>query len=373
MNLKLGDAVTELKTMPPGSIDLILTDPPYGATKNSWDRGVGREQFEVWFDLLFSVAKPNAIIASMASGPLLTYLLSRKEYRFRYIWVKNQATGAMHAARRPLAAFEDIVVMCKGTKWQYHPQLSDGHPPRETWKARSASTGRNYGNHSVQRKADARTGKTTRYPTSVITDIPCVPQQSKDRHPTQKPVELMEYLIKTFSRPGDLILDPFMGSGTTGVACVRTGRRFVGVEADEGFFGTAKERVGDARKESAVGRKRKASNTADASGPRKRSHTPQTDAPVAHFWREAVRANKIAALGGQLGSRAITKGEIHAAFLKEFPASTGKCLAIFAKETKHLFLGKGVALDECREVISGLRVSKFVFPCQDELKALLQL
>ena len=235
INLMLGDCLERMKEIPNGSVDLVLADPPYGTTACKWDSVIPLDN--MW-EQLKRVIKPNGIIAMTASQPFTTTLISSNLKMFKYCWVweKNRATNFPNAKRRPLTAHEDIVVFINGSLW-YNPQKTEGHPP--TNSARGASQGTIYNGDNVR---NYQGGETTRFPRTVQR-VDC----ERGLHPTQKPVALMEYLIKTYSNEGETVLDFTMGSGTTGVACVNTGRSFIGIEMDENYFNIATKRIASAQ------------------------------------------------------------------------------------------------------------------------------
>lgn len=234
MNLLHGDCLEHLKDIPDQSVDLILTDPPYGSTMCKWDVII---PFDALWPELKRVIKPNGAIVLTASQPFTTALIASniKAYRHAWVWEKNFATNFFHAKRMPLRTTEDVIVFGYSSP-QYFPQKTDGHIP--TQSARGRSDGVLY--HGVNRR-DYDGGDTTRYPTNVLRFKAADPKNRL--HPTQKPVALLEYLIKTYTLPGETVLDFTMGSGSTGVACINTSRQFVGIEKDDHYFEVAKSRL----------------------------------------------------------------------------------------------------------------------------------
>ena len=235
MQLMLGDCLERMKEIPDGSIDLILTDPPYGTTACKWDSVI---DLPLMWEQLKRITKPNGAIVMTASQPFTTTLISSNLQMFKYCWVweKNRATNFPNAKKRPMTSHEDVCVFMKSGIW-YNPQKTEGHKP--TNSARGASQGTIYNGDNIR---NYEGGDTTRYPRTVQR-FDC----ERGSHPTQKPVALMEYLIKTYSNEGETVLDFTMGSGTTGVACVNTNRNFIGIEMDEGYFNIAKERISNAK------------------------------------------------------------------------------------------------------------------------------
>lgn len=230
MQLLQGDCLELMKDIPDGSVDMILCDLPYGTTRNKWDSVIdlGRmwEQYK-------RIIKPNGCIALFAQNPFGAELIhsNRRMFRYEWVWQKPQITGFLNANRMPLRAHENVLIFY-GRLPTYHPQKSSGTP----YKAKSNSvTSSNYGAFS----GNWRTSNDgDRYPTDVLRY-----SSARGLHPTQKPVPLLEYLIKTYTDPGQVVLDNCMGSGSTGVACVNTGRDFIGIELDPGYFEIAKDRI----------------------------------------------------------------------------------------------------------------------------------
>lgn len=237
-SLFLGDCLSILPTLPKQSVDLVLCDPPYGCTaRNRWDAII---PFQDMWQALLPVVKPAAPIIFFGSGRFTAELIlsSPKLYRYSLVWQKTTPTGFLNANRMPLRAHEDIVVFYQKPP-VYHPQKTQGHER----KVSSAQHKRNskqttdygeYGLHSYD--------STERFPTSVLTFA--TDKQKEALHPTQKPVALLEWLIRSYSNEGNTVLDFCMGSGSTGVAAQNTGRAFVGIEKDPGYFQIAAQRLG---------------------------------------------------------------------------------------------------------------------------------
>lgn len=218
------------------SIDMILCDLPYGVTQNKWD-------IIIPFDLLWNqyqrIIKDNGAIVLTCNQPFTSMLLmsNRKLYRYSLVWKKTTPTGHLNAKRMPLRIHEDILVFYKKLPI-YNPQKTTGHP-RKVSKAEhkiNCVKTTNYGEHGL-----TTYDSTERYPTSVLefaTD-----KQKEAIHPTQKPIALFEYLIKTYTNENDLILDNCIGSGTTAIAAMNTCRNYIGFEIDTDHFTKAKERI----------------------------------------------------------------------------------------------------------------------------------
>ena len=239
MKIKLykGDCLELMKSIPDGSIDAIITDPPYQKTQNSWDSII---PLEPMWEQIKRVIKPNGAIVLFGQNTFTFKLGLSNEKMFRYTltWEKTKAGGFLNAKRMPLQAHEDILVFYKKLP-TYNPQFEEGKP--YTKKAVTNGDGRNYGNFDRVGQVSVNEGK--RYPRSVV-------KFSNDNHgslhPTQKPVPLLEYLIKTYTNENETVLDFTMGSGSTGVACVNTNRNFIGIEMDEKYFEIANERINKA-------------------------------------------------------------------------------------------------------------------------------
>lgn len=229
-----GDCLDAMWLIPEGSVDLILCDLPYGTTACKWDSVI---PFEPLWAHYWRVLKPNGAVVLTAAQPFTTQLIASQIEEFRYCWVweKTMATGGMSAKQRPMRAHEDVAVFYKELP-TYNPQKTHGDPySRPEGKKKGSVIGDREGGY-VTVNADGG-----RNPRSVLK----IPNPNRGSvHPTQKPVALMEYLIKTYTNEGETVLDNCMGSGTTGVACKNTGRNFIGIERDPEYFKIAKERIG---------------------------------------------------------------------------------------------------------------------------------
>lgn len=229
IDLRLGNCLELMKHIPDGSVDMVLTDMPYGTTNARWDTVVDLDA--MWLELK-RIVKTNGAIVMTAAQPFTTTLISSNMSMFKYdlIWCKTQSTGFYNANRMPLRAHEDIVVFYNKLP-TYNPQKTDGEPYRQK---RGAAAEVYHGQDLHETISDGK-----RYPVSYK-----VVKSERGLHPTQKPVELMEYLIKTYTNEGDTVLDCFMGSGSTGVAAKNLNRNFIGIELDEDYFKIAEERIG---------------------------------------------------------------------------------------------------------------------------------
>jgi len=248
INLMQGDCLERMKEIPDGSVDMILTDPPYGTTACKWDSIIPLEP--MWKQLK-RIIKPNGTIVMTASQPFTTTLIASNINMFKYCWVweKTQATGFFNAKKRPLVAHEDICVFYDKQP-TYNPQKTTGHKPINSYTKRAEVQNKTevYGKCSKDMSGG---GETDRFPRSVkvFSSDKQKNKSTKFMHPTQKPVALMEYLIKTYTDEGETVLDFTCGSGTTGVAAKNLNRSFIGIELDENYFEIAKERIENTCKE----------------------------------------------------------------------------------------------------------------------------
>jgi site-specific DNA-methyltransferase (adenine-specific) len=222
-----------MRTLPAASVDAVIVDPPYGTTDLAWD--VAPPLAEWWAEIN-RITKERAIVAVFSAQPFTSEVIAanRRHYRYELIWSKTKAVGFLDANRRPLRAHENILIFARRFMGSiYNPQKTPGKPYRSKHGGGRAS--RHYRSH--QKIETINTGD--RHPKSVL-------QFAHDRggiHPTQKPVALIEWLVKSYTNPGDVVFDGYMGSGTTGEACMRQGRRFIGVELDRGYFNHARRRI----------------------------------------------------------------------------------------------------------------------------------
>lgn len=234
INLINADCIEAMKSLPDGSVDMVLTDPPYGTTQCKWDSII---PFGPMWSELCRIIKPNGVIALMAQSPFDKVLAASNisSFKYEWIWQKEAGTGHLNAKKAPLKNHENILIFYT-ERPTYNPQMRMGFKPYK--QAQGKTKSKNYGK---------QTGAITissgeRYPLSIIS----FPRDKGKVHPTQKPVALMEYLIKTYTNEGETVLDFTMGSGTTGVACVNTGRNFVGIELDKEYFDIATDRINTA-------------------------------------------------------------------------------------------------------------------------------
>ena len=237
-----GDCLELMKDIPDGSIDLVLTDPPYGTTACKWDSVI---PFEPMWEQLNRIIKPNCAICLFGNEPFTSCLICSNinGFKYRWDWNKKIPSGMGYAKYRPMQQTEDICVFSKsGEKTKYNPQFIKRDKPIKS------------GGNSIQARVysgfkcmeNGNEYKKTYDYKNPITLIEFDKVRKGALHPTQKPVALLEYLIRTYTNEGETVLDFTAGSGSTGVACVNTNRHFIGIELDEGYFNIAKKRIEEA-------------------------------------------------------------------------------------------------------------------------------
>ena len=240
-----GDCLDLMKNIPDESVDMILCDLPYGTTACKWD---SRLPFDRLWEQYNRIIKDNGVIALFGTEPFSTLLRysNFKLYKYDWIWKKNRVTGFQHAKNMPLKDYEIISIFSKGSmghknllgekRMVYNPQ---GLIPCELTRKGTRRFGSIIGKRPSHK--DIITQEFTNYPKMTLEFA-----SESGLHPTQKPVPLLEYLIKTYTDSDETVLDNCMGSGSTGVACVNTGRRFIGIEMDDTYFEKASERISGA-------------------------------------------------------------------------------------------------------------------------------
>jgi site-specific DNA-methyltransferase (adenine-specific) len=225
------------------SVDAIIADLPYGTTNSHWDFEIPIEEL---FEIAFKKVKENGVVIFFAVEPFATKLRVQPNYKYDLYWLKNKPTGVLNAKKQPLRRIENICIFYKKQP-TYNPimtERTESEIKQLSKKSVYTSSYEGYNEHWA--KTANRDDNKYKYPTNVL-EFKTVFNRSKEKlpHPTQKPVELMEYLIKTYTNEGETVLDNCMGSGTTGVACKKTGRHFIGIEKDEKYFELAVRRVSE--------------------------------------------------------------------------------------------------------------------------------
>lgn len=230
-----GDCLERMKEIPSGSVDMVLADPPYGTTACKWDSIIPLEP--MWGQLK-RVIKTNGAIVMTASQPFTSILVCSNLKMFKYdcAWQKSRPTGVLNAKKQPLRDKEDVLVFYLKQP-TYNPQGITACNKMSDKGVHSNKNSECYGN--IKGGQGTYNQTTTGYPRQVLQ----IASEGKTVHPTQKPVALMEYLIKTHTNEGDTVLDFTMGSGSTGVACANTDRKFIGIELDDGYFDVAMSRI----------------------------------------------------------------------------------------------------------------------------------
>jgi DNA modification methylase len=232
MKLLLGDCLEILPTLSDNSVDMVLVDLPYGTTACKWDSIIPLDKLWEQYN---RICKENGAMVFTAAQPFTTILAASNidNFRYEWIWEKPQGTNPMNSKVMPLKSHENILVFYR-KKCTYNPQMWYS-TPYSGFSSNVSKIGEVYGSAQSKHRHNP---EGSRYPKTILKF-----RQEKGLHPTQKPVALMEYLIKTYTNPDDVVLDNTMGSGTTGVAAVQSGRDFIGIEMDEEYYKIAKERI----------------------------------------------------------------------------------------------------------------------------------
>lgn len=230
------DCIEGMKQIPDGSVDMILCDLPYGMTGNKWDIPI---DLDTMWEQYWRVLKPSGIVALNASQPFSSRLVMSQLQNFRHewIWIKNRGSNFANTIREPMKEHESVLIFSRG-KWTYNKQMQErtgGGASRVKYNVKFESKSTNYGDFEGRKENKL---PQLRVPSS-WQKFNC----EVGLHPTQKPVPLCEYLIRTYTNPGETVLDNCMGSGTTGVAAINTGRRFIGFEIEDNYFITASNRI----------------------------------------------------------------------------------------------------------------------------------
>ena len=240
VKLLQGDCLELMKSIPDGSVDLVLTDPPYGTTACKWDTVI---DLDLMWEQIKRIIKPTGAIVLFGSEPFSSALRMSniKQFKYDWTWDKVTAKGHLVAKIRPMQQSEVISVFGVG-KIKYKPIMIDREVARKDVDSEYSRTELVGGKTT---KKQSKITRTQKYPKTILTFSNA--SQKGKLHPTQKPVPLLEYLIKTYTDENETVLDFTMGSGSTGVACLNTDRKFIGIELDETYFNIAKERIEDAQ------------------------------------------------------------------------------------------------------------------------------
>jgi site-specific DNA-methyltransferase (adenine-specific) len=239
IDLRLGDCLEVMQTIPDKTIDAIICDLPYGTTACKWDTVI---PFEPLWNAYKRIIKNNGAIVLFGSQPFTSALITSnvKWFKHEWIWLKNVPTGMANSAYSPMKYHENILVFCVGKVKTFNKQLE-----LREGKSKDCYNYAHYcgdSNHVKMEKVKKFYDPDFVNPSSVLL-FNSVPNRKNKLHPTQKPVALVEYLIKTYTNEGDTVLDNCMGSGTTGVACKNLNRNFIGIEKDEAYFEIARKRI----------------------------------------------------------------------------------------------------------------------------------
>lgn len=237
--LMFGDCLERMKEIPDGSVDLILTDPPYQTTACKWDSMI---PFEPMWAELKRIIKPNGAVLLFAQTPFDKLLGASNigMLKYEWVWEKTAATGHLNAKKMPMKAHENILVFYSKLP-NYYPIKTTGHVRKSSTADRGRLESEVYGSESGVTTYDS----TERYPRSVLKFSS--DKQKSNLHPTQKPVALLEYLIKTYSNENETVLDFTFGSCSTGVACLNTNRKFLGIEMDANYYEIACNRLNNSQ------------------------------------------------------------------------------------------------------------------------------
>lgn len=236
MQLMQGDCLERMKEIPAGGVDMVLCDLPYGITQSKWDTVI---PFDALWEQYGRVCKPNAAIVLFCAEPFTSRLIMSNLGAFKYIWIwfKHYKRGFLNAKKMPMKTTEQIAVFYR-KQCTYKPKMKKG---KYRNKGKSGKKSECYGDYKL-----TNTTNDIYFPTDIL-DFAGVPVPELT-HPNQKPTALLEYLIETYTNEGETVLDNCMGSGSTGVACVNTGRDFIGIEIDEEYYKIACERIEDTRR-----------------------------------------------------------------------------------------------------------------------------
>ena len=232
IDIRQGDCLELMKDISDKSIDMVLCDLPYGTTRNKWDSVIPLNKLWKSYE---RIIKDNGAIVLFSQMPFSAELVhsNLKLFKYEWIWQKDNGTGFLNAKKMPLKIHENILVFYKKLPL-YNPQMRTGFKPYK------CKQGRHSTNYGAYEQGHITESNGERYPIDIIKF-----KKDSGLHPTQKPVELLEYLIKTYTNEGETVLDNCMGSGSTGVACINTNRNFIGYELNEKYFEIAEKRINE--------------------------------------------------------------------------------------------------------------------------------
>ena len=240
VTLRFGDCLELMDQLPDGSVDLVLADLPYGKTQNHWDSEI--DIGELWKQYK-RVLKSNGVVALFGMEEFsATLIVSNLDwYKYKWYWAKDRGTGFLNAKKMPLRKIEEILIFspAKIGSFTYLPIMTKGKPNHSVGKAEGRDQGEVSRNNNYGNLKKVNTNGDMKYPTTLLE----FPRDKEKLHDTQKPVGLAEYFIETYSYTGEVVLDNVMGSGTSGIAALKKGRKFIGIEKDFNYFEVAKNRI----------------------------------------------------------------------------------------------------------------------------------
>jgi len=233
-SLHLGDCLEIMESIETDSVDMLLVDLPYGTTRCRWDQVIPLDKLWPHYN---RIVKHNGAMVFTAAQPFTSVLVSSniKNFRYNWVWEKSKATGYLNSKRMPLKAHEDICVFYRKLP-TYNPQMWQGTPYNKGQALRETDV------YGAQTSVLVKNDTGLRYPRTVQY-FKTAESEGDSQHPTQKPLSLMEYMIKTYTNEGDVVLDNAMGYGTTGVAALNTNRKFIGIELDKEWYDRAEQRI----------------------------------------------------------------------------------------------------------------------------------
>ena len=239
------DCLESMTEIPDNHIDMVFCDLPYGTTRNFWDNII---PFDALWENYDRIVKDTGVVLLTSQQPFTSKLImsNLSNFRYEWIWEKNKSTGHLNANKMVMKSHENVCIFYKKSP-TYNPQRTTGHKPFNAVKSKKnierPNELRNYGH--IEQTLEYKGGATDRHPRS-IQKFPVINNDNPNKwHPTQKPEKLIEYFIKTYSNENDIVLDNCMGSGSTGIACLETNRKFVGIESNDKYFNLAKKWIED--------------------------------------------------------------------------------------------------------------------------------